>query len=99
MICEVGEDKIPTRFAWRASEKNYTVVLKSRQEWDRLVDVLDPLFDQKKVTVLTDDAKKLAHALLLAGCLTEQVKFDVVLSDYLLQPEGGDHDLARVAES
>ncbi len=99
MICEVGEDKIPTRFSWRASEKNYTVVLNDRQEWDRLVDALDPLFDQKKVTVLTDDAKKLAHALLLAGCLTEQVKFDVVLSDYLLQPEGGDHDLARVAES
>ena len=98
MVCEVGDDKVPVRFSWRANGENRTVALADRMAWDRLVDALDALFEKGKTMVLTDDAKKLAHALLLAGCMTEQVKFDVVLSDYLLQPEGGEHDVHRVGE-
>ena len=45
----------------------------------------------------TDDAKKLAHALLLSGSYTEQLRFDVALAAYLLQPEG-EHELERVYE-
>lgn len=99
MILDVNEDKLPTRFSWRAEGKNHSVAVASRQDWDLLVDALEKLFERERFSVLTDDAKKLAHALLLAGSLTERVVFDVVLSDYLLQPEGGDHELARVAEA
>ena len=43
--------------------------------------------------------KKFAHALLLAGCFTERLHFDVALADYLIDPESGEHELARVAEA
>lgn len=99
MICDVGPSKVPLRFSWRAAGENHSIALQNGRDWDRIVDALDPLFDQPGLTILTDDAKKLAHALLLSGSLTEQVIFDVVLSDYLLQPEGGDHALGRVCEA
>lgn len=99
MICEVGEDKYPTRFSWRAGGQNTTVTLASLEDWDALVEILDKHFERADLRILTDDAKKLAHALLLGGSVSEQLRFDVVLSDYLLQPEGGDHTLARVAET
>lgn len=99
MLCEVGEDKLPTRFSWRVGGKNATVAVASRHDWDRLVDVLDEIFERDHFQVLTDDAKKFAHALLLAGCFTERLHFDVALADYLIDPESGEHELARVAEA
>ncbi len=97
MSCEVGEDKLPLRFSWRVGGENATVAVTSRHDWDRLVDVLDKLFEREPFTVYTDDAKKLAHALLLSGSYTEQLRFDVALAAYLLQPEG-EHELERVYE-
>lgn len=97
LLCEVGEDKLPTRFSWRVGGKNATVAVASRHDWDRIVDVLDKLFEREPFAVYTDDAKKLAHALLLSGSYTEQLRFDVVLAAYLLQPEG-EHELERVYE-
>lgn len=97
MCCEVGEDKLPTRFSWRVGGKNATVAVASRHDWDRIVDVLDKLFEREPFAVYTDDAKKLAHALLLSGSYTEQLRFDVALAAYLLQPEG-EHELERVYE-
>ena len=97
LLCEVGEDKLPTRFSWRVGGKNATVAVASRHDWDRIVDVLDKLFEREPFAVYTDDAKKLAHALLLSGSYTEQLRFDVALAAYLLQPEG-EHELERVYE-
>ncbi len=97
MLCEVGEDKLPTRFSWRVGGKNATVQIATRHDWDRIVDVLDKLFEREPFAVYTDDAKKLAHALLLSGSYTEQLRFDVALAAYLLQPEG-EHELERVYE-
>lgn len=97
LFCEVGEDKLPTRFSWRVGGKNATVAVASRHDWDRIVDVLDKLFEREPFAVYTDDAKKLAHALLLSGSYTEQLRFDVALAAYLLQPEG-EHELERVYE-
>lgn len=97
LLCEVGEDKLPTRFSWRVGGKNATVAVASRHDWDRIVDVLDKLFEREPFAVYTDDAKKLAHALLLSGSYTEQLRFDVELAAYLLQPEG-EHELERVYE-
>lgn len=97
LLCEVNEDKLPTRFSWRVGGKNATVQIATRHDWDRIVDVLDKLFEREPFAVYTDDAKKLAHALLLSGSYTEQLRFDVVLAAYLLQPEG-EHELERVYE-
>lgn len=97
LLCEVGEDKLPTRFSWRVGGKNATVAVASRHDWDRIVDVLDEIFEREPFAVYTDDAKKLAHALLLSGSYTEQLRFDVALAAYLLQPEG-EHELERVYE-
>lgn len=97
LLCEVGEDKLPTRFSWRVGGKNATVAVASRHDWDRIVDALDKLFEREPFAVYTDDAKKLAHALLLSGSYTEQLRFDVALAAYLLQPEG-EHELERVYE-
>lgn len=97
LLCEVNDEKLPTRFSWRVGGKNATVAVASRHDWDRIVDVLDKLFEREPFAVYTDDAKKLAHALLLSGSYTEQLRFDVVLAAYLLQPEG-EHELERVYE-
>lgn len=97
LLCEVNDEKLPTRFSWRVGGKNATVAVASRHDWDRIVDVLDKLFEREPFAVHTDDAKKLAHALLLSGSYTEQLRFDVVLAAYLLQPEG-EHELERVYE-
>lgn len=99
LLCEVGEDKLPQQLSWRVGGKNATVAVASRHDWDRLVDVLDEIFERDHFQVLTDDAKKFAHALLLAGCFTERLHFDVALADYLIDPESGEHELARVAEA
>lgn len=99
MLCEVGEDKLPQQLSWRVGGENATVAVTSRHDWDRIVDVLDEIFERDHFQVLTDDAKKLAHALLLAGCFTERLHFDVALADYLIDPESGEHELARVAEA
>lgn len=97
LLCEVNEEKLPTRFSWRVGDKNATVAVATRHDWDRIVDVLDKLFEREPFAVYTDDAKKLAHALLLSGSYTEQLRFDVALAAYLLQPEG-EHELERVYE-
>lgn len=97
LLCEVNDEKLPTRFSWRVGGKNATVAVTSRHDWDRLVDVLDEIFEREPFAVYTDDAKKLAHALLLSGSYTEQLRFDVALAAYLLQPEG-EHELERVYE-
>ncbi len=97
LLCEVNGEKLPTRFSWRVGGKNATVAVASRHDWDRIVDVLDKLFEREPFAVYTDDAKKLAHALLLSGSYTEQLRFDVALAAYLLQPEG-EHELERVYE-
>lgn len=97
LLCEVGDEKLPTRFSWRVGGKNATVAVASRHDWDRIVDVLDKLFEREPFAVYTDDAKKLAHALLLSGSYMEQLRFDVALAAYLLQPEG-EHELERVYE-
>lgn len=97
MCCEVNDEKLPTRFSWRVGGKNATVQIATRHDWDRIVDVLDKLFEREPFAVYTDDAKKLAHALLLSGSYTEQLRFDVALAAYLLQPEG-EHELERVYE-
>lgn len=97
LLCEVNEEKLPTRFSWRVGGKNATVQIAARHDWDRIVDVLDKLFEREPFAVYTDDAKKLAHALLLSGSYTEQLRFDVALAAYLLQPEG-EHELERVYE-
>lgn len=98
MLVEVDEKNQPRRFFWRSGDRNYGVVIAQSEEWDQLVEALSNLFARDDVFVLTDDAKIFAHALLLGGCAKERVSFDVVLSDYLLQPEGGDHELARACE-
>ena len=97
LLCEVNGEKLPTRFSWRVGSKNATVQIATRHDWDRIVDVLDKLFEREPFAVYTDDAKKLAHALLLSGSYTEQLRFDVALAAYLLQPEG-EHELERVYE-
>ena len=97
LLCEVNAEKLPTRFSWRVGGENATVAVTSRHDWDRIVDVLDKLFEREPFAVYTDDAKKLAHALLLSGSYTEQLRFDVALAAYLLQPEG-EHELERVYE-
>lgn len=97
LLCEVGEDKLPQQLSWRVGGENATVAVDSRHDWDRIVDVLDEIFERDHFQVLTDDAKKLAHALLLSGSYTEQLRFDVALAAYLLQPEG-EHELERVYE-
>lgn len=97
LLCEVNDEKLPTRFSWRVGGKNATVAVASRHDWDRIVDVLDKLFEREPFAVYTDDAKKFAHALLLSGSYTEQLRFDVALAAYLLQPEG-EHELERVYE-
>lgn len=97
LLCEVNDEKLPTRFSWRVGGKNATVQIAARHDWDRIVDVLDEIFERDHFQVLTDDAKKLAHALLLSGSYTEQLRFDVALAAYLLQPEG-EHELERVYE-
>lgn len=97
LLCEVNDEKLPTRFSWRVGGKNATVQIATRHDWDRIVDVLDKLFEREPFAVYTDDAKKLAHALLLSGSYTEQLRFDVALAAYLLQPEG-EHELERVYE-
>lgn len=97
LLCEVNDEKLPTRFSWRVGGKNATVAVASRHDWDRIVDVLDEIFAREPFAVYTDDAKKLAHALLLSGSYTEQLRFDVALAAYLLQPEG-EHELERVYE-
>lgn len=97
LLCEVGEDKLPRQLSWRVGGKNATVQIATRHDWDRIVDVLDKLFEREPFAVYTDDAKKLAHALLLSGSYTEQLRFDVALAAYLLQPEG-EHELERVYE-
>lgn len=97
LLCAVNEEKLPTRFSWRVGGRNATVAVDSRHDWDRIVDVLDKLFEREPFAVYTDDAKKLAHALLLSGSYTEQLRFDVALAAYLLQPEG-EHELERVYE-
>lgn len=97
LLCEVNDEKLPTRFSWRVGGKNATVQIATRHDWDRIVDVLDKLFEREPFAVYTDDAKKLAHALLLSGSYTEQLRFDVALAAYLLQPEG-EHELDRVYE-
>ena len=97
ILCEVGEDKLPQQLSWRVGGENATVAVTSRHDWDRLVDVLDEIFERDHFQVLTDDAKKFAHALLLSGSYTEQLRFDVALAAYLLQPEG-EHELERVYE-
>lgn len=97
LLCEVNDEKLPTRFSWRVGGKNATVAVASRHDWDRIVDVLDKLFEREPFAVYTDDAKKLAHALLLSGSYTEQLRFDVALAAYLLQPEG-EHEPERVYE-
>lgn len=97
LLCEVNDEKLPTRFSWRVGGKNATVQIATRHDWDRLVDVLDEIFERDHFQVLTDDAKKLAHTLLLSGSYTEQLRFDVALAAYLLQPEG-EHELERVYE-
>lgn len=97
LLCEVNDEKLPTRFSWRVGGENATVAVTSRHDWDRIVDVLDKLFEREPFAVYTDDAKKLAHALLLSGSYTEQLRFDVALAAYLLQPEG-EHELERVYE-
>lgn len=97
LLCEVGEDKLPQQLSWRVGGENATVAVDSRHDWDRIVDVLDKLFEREPFAVYTDDAKKLAHALLLSGSYTEQLRFDVALAAYLLQPEG-EHELERVYE-
>lgn len=97
LLCEVNAEKLPTRFSWRVGGKNATVQIATRHDWDRIVDVLDKLFEREPFAVYTDDAKKLAHALLLSGSYTEQLRFDVALAAYLLQPEG-EHELERVYE-
>lgn len=97
ILCEVGEDKLPRQLSWRVGGKNATVQIATRHDWDRIVDVLDKLFEREPFAVYTDDAKKLAHALLLSGSYTEQLRFDVALAAYLLQPEG-EHELERVYE-
>lgn len=97
LLCEVGEDKLPRQLSWRVGGENATVAVTSRHDWDRLVDVLDEIFEREPFAVYTDDAKKLAHALLLSGSYTEQLRFDVALAAYLLQPEG-EHELERVYE-
>lgn len=97
LLCEVNGEKLPKRFSWRVGGKNATVQIATRHDWDRIVDVLDKLFEREPFAVYTDDAKKLAHALLLSGSYTEQLRFDVALAAYLLQPEG-EHELERVYE-
>lgn len=97
LLCEVNDEKLPTRFSWRVGGKNATVQIATRHDWDRIVDVLDKLFEREPFAVYTDDAKKLAYALLLSGSYTEQLRFDVALAAYLLQPEG-EHELERVYE-
>lgn len=98
MLVDVDADYHPQRFFWRSEAHNYGVVIAQSEEWDHLVEALSKLFARDDVFVLTDDAKVFARALLLGGCDVERVSFDVVLSDYLLQPEGGDHELARACE-
>lgn len=98
MMVDVDEAKVPVRFSWRAQDKNFTVSL-AEGEWADVVDALQPVLTDDNTFITTDDVKKMTHALLLGGAVTDRVVADVVLADYLLQPEAGDHDLERAAES
>lgn len=98
MMVDVDANKMPVQFSWRAQDKNFTVRL-AENEWGDIVDALQPVFTDDNTYIVTDDVKKMSHALLVGGAVTDRVVADVVLADYLLQPEGNDHDLKRASES
>lgn len=98
MTVEVDDAKVPVRFSWRAQDKNFTVAL-TEGEWGDVVDSLQPVLTDDNTYIVTDDVKKMSHALLTGGAVTDRLVGDVVLADYLLQPEGNDHDLWRISET
>lgn len=98
MTVEVDDAKVPVRFSWRAQDKNFTVAL-TEGEWGDVVDSLQPVLTDDNTYIVTDDVKKMSHALLTGGAVTNRLVGDVVLADYLLQPEGNDHDLWRISET
>ena len=98
MTVEVDDAKVPVRFSWRAQDKNFTVAL-AEGEWGDVVDSLQPVLTDDNTYIVTDDVKKMSHALLTGGAVTDRLVGDVVLADYLLQPEGNDHDLWRISET
>ena len=98
MIVDVDADKSPDRFYWRAGGKNYALALETLDDWRQVVGQLADLLTAKDTYIYTDDLKKFVHALLLADGVTDRVVWDLALSDYLLEPEGGDHELGRIIE-
>ena len=98
MIVDVDADKSPDRFYWRAGDKNYALALETLDDWRQVVGQLADLLTAKDTYIYTDDLKKFVHALLLADGVTDRVVWDLALSDYLLEPEGGDHELGRIIE-
>lgn len=95
MLVEVDAQNCVTQFSWKTEENYYTVALEN--EWQIVADAMQHLLTSSHTYILTDDAKKLSRALVGVGASTERIVWDITLSDYIIQPEGGEHQLARLA--
>lgn len=91
---EAGE---VVRFSWRFRDDAYTVAL-AQGEWVRIIKAWGEVLSDVNTYLVTDDAKKLAAALISAGASSERISWDIFLANYLLQPEASEHDLARICE-
>lgn len=89
--------KLDGRNHFFIKHKDDKVGFSCQEDWTELT-LFKGIFEDDKTYLLTDDAKKLAHALLSAGCHTERIAWDAVLTDYLLYPEGKPHEMERMVQ-
>lgn len=98
MMVETDKEGHVQRFSWRHRDQAYTLALDESQ-WPDFVALWADVLSEENTYLVTDDAKKLAVQLMRAGVSPSRISWDIMLASYLLQPESGDHDLARIAET
>lgn len=98
MMVETDKEGHVQRFSWRHRDQAYTLALDESQ-WPDFVALWADVLSEENTYLVTDDAKKLAVQLMHAGVSPSRISWDIMLASYLLQPESGDHDLARIAET
>lgn len=95
MVVDIDNASEVTQFSWRTSEGNYTLSVNG--EWQTVATAMEGLLSDSNTHILTDDAKKLSSAFISAGVSSERIVWDIVLSDYITQPEENDQQLVRLA--